>query len=100
MDAYLAHVQADRMWKTDGYLKIDVAIVDRETQEKGEGSVFWRPPRYEEGTQESEGDRVGFVGAGAQGGGGGTGIVGLPAESTASVAVENGRSNTCQTGRA
>jgi hypothetical protein len=48
MDAYLVHVQADGILETDAYRKINVAIVDRETQEKGEASVFWRHTLYEE----------------------------------------------------
>jgi hypothetical protein len=46
MDAYLVHVQADGILETDAYRKIGVAIVDRETQEKGEASVFWRYTLY------------------------------------------------------
>ena len=47
MDAYLVHVQADGILATDAYRKIGVAVVDRETQEKGEASVFWRYTLYE-----------------------------------------------------
>jgi hypothetical protein len=47
MDAYLVHVQANGMRETDAYRKIDVAIVDRETHERGEGTVFWRHTLYE-----------------------------------------------------
>ena len=50
MDAYLVHVQAGGYGETDAYRKISVAIVDTETQEKGEGSVFWRHTLYEEST--------------------------------------------------
>ncbi len=48
MDAYLIQVRAEGVLETDAYRKIGVAIVDRETREKGEGSVFRRPARYEE----------------------------------------------------
>jgi hypothetical protein len=48
MDAYLVHVQADGILETDAYRKISIAVVDRETQEKGEASVFWRYTLYEE----------------------------------------------------
>jgi hypothetical protein len=47
MDAYLVHVQADGIYATDAYRKIDVTIVDRETDERGEGTVFWRHTLYE-----------------------------------------------------
>jgi hypothetical protein len=53
MGAYLVHVQADRILETDAYRKINVAIVDNETQEKGEASVFWRYTLYEEGIEDS-----------------------------------------------
>lgn len=48
MDAYLVHIQADGVLETDRYRKINVAIVDRTTQERGEGSVFWRHTLYEQ----------------------------------------------------
>lgn len=48
MGAYLIHIQADGTLETDAYRKINVAIVDRQTQERGEGSVFWGHTRYEE----------------------------------------------------
>jgi hypothetical protein len=51
MEAYLVQVQADGIDETDAYRKITVAITDRETGEQGEGSVFWRNTRYEEGEE-------------------------------------------------
>ena len=48
LDAYLVHVRAEGILETDAYRKINVAIVDRETGERGEGSVFWRYTIYEE----------------------------------------------------
>jgi len=47
LDAYLVHVQAEGIRATDAYRKIGVAIADRETGERGEGSVFWRHTLYE-----------------------------------------------------
>jgi hypothetical protein len=47
-DAYLAHVEAEGIQETDAYRKINVAIVDRETGERGEGSVFWRHTLHQE----------------------------------------------------
>lgn len=47
MGAYLVHVQAEGVLETDVYRKIAVAIVDRDTQEKGEACVFWRHMLYE-----------------------------------------------------
>lgn len=48
LDAYLVHVEADGICETDAYRKIDVAIVDRETGERGEGTVFWQHAVYNE----------------------------------------------------
>jgi hypothetical protein len=53
MEAYLVQVKAEGIYDTDAYRKITLAITDRETAEKGEGSVFWRNTLYVEG-QESE----------------------------------------------
>ena len=47
MDAYLAHVEVPGYNETDAYRKINVAIVDRETGERGEGSVFWQHTLYD-----------------------------------------------------
>ena len=48
MDAYLVHVQAKGILETDAYRKINVAIADDKTCEKGEGSVFWKHTLYRE----------------------------------------------------
>jgi len=48
MDAYLVHVGADGILETDVYRKISVAVTDKETQERGEASLFWRHTRYRE----------------------------------------------------
>lgn len=46
MDAYLVHPPADGILETDAYRKINPAIVDGESQERGEASVFWRRRLY------------------------------------------------------
>ena len=48
VDAYLVHVQAEAIQETDAYRKVSIAIVDRETGERGEGCIFWRPAVYGE----------------------------------------------------
>ncbi|MEW8957132.1 hypothetical protein [Clostridium sp.] len=42
MTGYLIHVSLNKEVNKFTYNKIDVAIVDRETDERGEGSVFWK----------------------------------------------------------
>lgn len=42
MHAYLLHIGLDEAISIHRYNKIDICIFDRDTGEKGEGSVFWR----------------------------------------------------------
>ena len=51
MDAYLVHVQGEGIQETDAYRKVNIAIIDRETGERGEGSVFWRHTLYRDGAE-------------------------------------------------
>jgi len=44
--SYLVHAQAKIPIEPEKYMKIHVSVFDRETNERGEGSLFWKLTGY------------------------------------------------------